>query len=91
METQKLTGAFQHKTRNWLLYIGISGALAVALGAFGAHALEGQLSPKRVETFSTASFYHFVHTIGLLLVFLLGTNNGWNTSELLHQLVVLRL
>ncbi|MFK8054696.1 MAG: DUF423 domain-containing protein [Saprospiraceae bacterium] len=77
MANQELTGHFQHKTNNWLLFIGLSGALAVALGAFGAHALEGQLSPKRIETFTTASFYHFVHTLVLLAVYLLGEVKGW--------------
>jgi len=54
--------------------------LAVGLGAFGAHALEGQLSPKRAETFTTASFYHFVHTLVLAVVYLLGSTKGWNTK-----------
>lgn len=78
MANPKSTGLFQHKTKNWLLFIGISGAMAVALGAFGAHALEGKLSPKRVEIFETSSFYHFVHTIMLLALYLLGTTRGWN-------------
>jgi len=56
--------------------------LAVALGAFGAHALDGKLSPKRVEIFDTASFYHFVHTIMLLAFYLLGTSRGWNSMLL---------
>ena len=44
-----------------------SGALAVLLGAFGAHALEGAIDHARAEVFQTASFYHFVHVLALLL------------------------
>ena len=39
-------------------------ALAVGIGAFGAHALESKLSPKYMETYDTANFYHFVHGLG---------------------------
>ena len=46
---------------------GISGALAVGLGAFGAHGLEALLTQNgRLDTFQTAVSYHFYHT--LLLV-----------------------
>ena len=82
MENLKSTGHFQHKTSKWLLFICLSGALAVALGAFGAHALEDQLSPKRAEVYSTANFYHFIHTVLLLSVYLLGTLKGWNSRLL---------
>jgi uncharacterized membrane protein YgdD (TMEM256/DUF423 family) len=78
MDKQKSTGHYLDKTNNWLLFICLSGALAVGLGAFGAHALEGQLSPKRAEVYSTANFYHFIHTLLLLAVYLLGTLSGWN-------------
>jgi len=46
---------------------GISGALAVALGAFGAHGLEAILIENgRLDTFQTAVNYHFYHTLALL-------------------------
>ncbi len=46
---------------------GISGALAVGLGAFGAHGLEPILIQNgRLDTFETAVSYHFYHTLGLL-------------------------
>ena len=45
----------------------ISGAFAVILGAFGAHALENTLlSYGTVDTYETASQYHFYHTLVLL-------------------------
>lgn len=41
---------------------GILGALAVAAGAFGAHALAGN---PRIETWKTAALYHLVHAVAL--------------------------
>jgi uncharacterized membrane protein YgdD (TMEM256/DUF423 family) len=46
---------------------GISGTLAVGLGAFGAHGLEAILVQNgRLDTFQTAVNYHFYHTLALL-------------------------
>ena len=46
---------------------GLSGALAVGLGAFGAHSLEALLIQNgRLDTFQTAVNYHFYHTLALL-------------------------
>lgn len=46
---------------------GISGAIAVSLGAFGAHSLEALLIQNgRLDTFQTAVNYHFYHTLALL-------------------------
>ena len=53
--------------KNILILAGISGALAVGLGAFGAHGLEPILIQNgRLDTFETAVSYHFYHTLGLL-------------------------
>ncbi|MBS4072080.1 MAG: DUF423 domain-containing protein [Algoriphagus sp.] len=53
--------------KNILTIAGISGALAVGLGAFGAHGLEPILIKYgRLDTFETAVSYHFYHTLGLL-------------------------
>jgi uncharacterized membrane protein YgdD (TMEM256/DUF423 family) len=41
---------------------------AVALGAFGAHALRGRLSPELLAVWQTAVQYHFYHALGLVLV-----------------------
>lgn len=37
------------------------GALAVVLGAFGAHAVADVVSPARLATWRTAALYHVVH------------------------------
>lgn len=54
------------------IYIKIAavlGALAVSIGAFGAHSLERILAEyERTETFGTAVNYHFYHTLAIALV-----------------------
>ncbi|MEX0905680.1 MAG: DUF423 domain-containing protein [Balneolaceae bacterium] len=43
-------------------------ALAVALGAFGAHVVQDLLTPDRFEVYQTAVQYHFYHALGLLII-----------------------
>jgi uncharacterized membrane protein YgdD (TMEM256/DUF423 family) len=51
-------------------------ALAVSLGAFGAHGLENLLIENgRVETFETAVLYHFVHALAILILATLNLGN----------------
>jgi uncharacterized membrane protein YgdD (TMEM256/DUF423 family) len=53
---------------------GLSGAIAVGLGAFGAHSLEALLIQNgRLDTFQTAVNYHFYHTLALLGIGILAT------------------
>jgi uncharacterized membrane protein YgdD (TMEM256/DUF423 family) len=40
--------------------------LAVAIGAFGAHALRDRLDAYAMGVYERAVFYHFVHALGLL-------------------------
>ena len=47
-------------------------ALGVLLGAFGAHALKTRLSPEMLGVYTTAVEYHFYHSLGLLLIGLIG-------------------
>lgn len=49
----------------------INGFLAVALGAFGAHGLEGKLSEKMLATWEKAVQYQMFHTGALLITGLL--------------------
>ena len=46
----------------------LSGMLAVAFGAFGAHALKGKLDDYALGVFDTAVQYHFYHSLALLAV-----------------------
>ena len=45
--------------------------LAVAMGAFGAHALKKTLTPDLLAVYQTAVNYHVYHALGLLAVGLL--------------------
>jgi uncharacterized membrane protein YgdD (TMEM256/DUF423 family) len=51
---------------------GLLAAVAVGLGAIGAHALKAQLTAEQLETYQTAVHYQMIHAIGLILVGLLG-------------------
>jgi uncharacterized membrane protein YgdD (TMEM256/DUF423 family) len=41
----------------------VGGAVAVAAGAFGAHALRDAVSPERLEVWRTAASYGLVHAV----------------------------
>jgi uncharacterized membrane protein YgdD (TMEM256/DUF423 family) len=66
----------------WTLVAAIFGALAVGIGAFGAHALRGILSPDMVKVFETASKYHFYHTFLLLYIAHLLNNESIEENKL---------
>jgi uncharacterized membrane protein YgdD (TMEM256/DUF423 family) len=59
-----------HRPTSWLKYIAIFfGTSAIALGAFGAHALKSSLLQNQtLETWKTASLYHLTHSLLLLLI-----------------------
>ncbi|ETV75498.1 hypothetical protein H257_10327 [Aphanomyces astaci] len=51
----------------WWKVGAVSGAAAVAFGAFGAHALQSRVhDPKRIKTWETAAHYQLVHSVALL-------------------------
>lgn len=54
--------------RMFLLFGATFGFLAVALGAFGAHAIKGQISTEMLAVFQTGVQYQAMHAIALLLV-----------------------
>ena len=45
----------------------VGGALSVAAGAFGAHALEETVAPERLDTWGTAAHYGLAHALALVL------------------------
>ena len=53
-----------------------SAALAIMLGAFGAHALSGRLSPEMLGVFHAGVEYQFYHALGLLAVGILSRSNA---------------
>lgn len=46
----------------------VAAMLAVAAGAFGAHALRASLEPRLLEVFETAARYQMYHALALLAV-----------------------
>ncbi len=64
----------------------ISGALAVIIGAFGAHGLKTKLCEEMLAIYKTGVEYHFYHTLALLAIGLLAlhytsallTASGWS-------------
>jgi uncharacterized membrane protein YgdD (TMEM256/DUF423 family) len=59
-------------TKQFIFIASISLALAVSVGAFGAHALKNILAETgKTEVFETAVRYQFYHSLGLFLVGLL--------------------
>jgi uncharacterized membrane protein YgdD (TMEM256/DUF423 family) len=59
------------ESMNWSAIAAVLLALAVGLGAFGAHGLRDRLDPYSLGLWEKAVFYHFIHAMGLLVVALL--------------------
>src|SRR5699024_9383705 len=66
------------------LFLGaLNGFIAVALGAFGAHGLEGTISDEAIATWEKAVQYQMFHTMALIAIGLLGAkirNSSLNWS-----------
>ncbi|NNV06339.1 DUF423 domain-containing protein [Geobacillus sp. C56-T2] len=57
--------------KTFVLLGALNAFLAVALGAFGAHGLEGKIPDRYLEIWKTAVQYQMFHAAGLLVVGLL--------------------
>ena len=57
--------------KSFLVLASVSGAVSVALGAFGAHGLKKILPAESILTFETGVRYQFYHSFALLAVALL--------------------
>lgn len=55
-------------SKNFAFYAAIFMALAVILGAFGAHGLKNIISKEMLVIFHTGVEYHFYHALGLFAV-----------------------
>lgn len=62
-----------------LTIAAILTALAVALGAFGAHGLKELVPPNSLLTYETGVRYHFYHAFGLFLTGILA--NSYPTKQ----------
>lgn len=55
----------------WIMFSACNLALAVMLGAFGAHALKVRATESQFGWWQTATDYFFYHALGLFLIALL--------------------
>ena len=53
---------------NWSAIAAVFLALAVGMGAFGAHGLKARLDAYHLDIYRTAVLYHFLHALGMLIV-----------------------
>ena len=66
--------------RFYLRAAAILGALAVLLGAFGAHGLKSALDAHMIAVYETAVRYHFYHALAILAVAVAAdcfSSNAW--------------
>ncbi|MEO8260500.1 MAG: DUF423 domain-containing protein [Acidobacteriota bacterium] len=64
--------------RTFLLVGALAGFAGVTLGAFGAHALRGRLSPEMLVVFETGVRYQMYHALAILAIGLIATRmSGW--------------
>ena len=64
--------------RTFLLIGALAGFTGVTLGAFGAHALRGRLSPEMLAVFETGVRYQMYHALAILATGLIaGRMGGW--------------
>jgi uncharacterized membrane protein YgdD (TMEM256/DUF423 family) len=63
----------------WVVAAGaLNAALAVAAGAFGAHALRARLEARALEVFETGARYHMYHALAMILAGVLAARvPGW--------------
>lgn len=54
------------RANHWIGIGALSAAVAVALGAFGAHALKETLDADKLEVWHTAVHYHALHALALI-------------------------
>jgi len=63
----------------YMTIAGFFGGLAVILGAFGSHLLEGSLGPELFERFEIGVRYHFYHAAPLLAL-AVGDSRLWSSA-----------
>ena len=54
--------------RLFVMLGALSAGVAIAAGAFGAHALRARLEPRMLEVFETGARYQMYHALALLAV-----------------------
>ncbi len=66
----------QPQAKRSLIFGSALLALAVLIGAFGAHGLKSIVSPEKLVTFETGVRYHFYHAFALMILGVIQMNLG---------------
>ncbi len=67
-------------TRKFIIIGAISAALAIGLGAFGAHTIRTSLTARMLEIYHTAVFYHLVSLQSLSNLYRTHENHCYSMS-----------
>jgi uncharacterized membrane protein YgdD (TMEM256/DUF423 family) len=78
------------RMRVWLAIAAINGLLAVAAGAFGAHALQSRLDAHALQTFETGARYQMYHALAIgLSVFAMRENGAAPAAQIAAALFLI--
>lgn len=66
----------------WIIIGSALAALAIAIGAFGAHGLKSRVSADDLVIFETGVRYQMYHSLALILLGLIGVNFQSNIVQL---------
>lgn len=72
--------------RFWIFAAALNAFVAVGMGAFAAHGLEGRVTPGALDWVETASRYGIVHAVALLAVSLFAISRGGGPDASLRYL-----
>ena len=61
--------------KKYLLIASISGAMAVMMGALGAHKLASIIDSYSLQVFNKAVFYQFIHTLLLMVIVMFNSSS----------------
>lgn len=75
--------------QGFVFWGAVNGFLAVALGAFGAHGLDGHITPRLLAAFKTGTEYQLTHALALILVGLLSAQWGSRSVQTAGRLFLL--
>lgn len=76
--------------RLWLAIAAINGLVAVAAGAFGAHALQGRLDGHALQTFETGARYQMYHALAIgLAAFAIREGSGAHAAQIAAALFLI--
>ena len=73
----------------WIIIGSVLAALAVSIGAFGAHGLKSKVSSEDLVIFESGVRYQMYHSLGLILIGILGFHFPSNIIQLPAALFII--